>query len=175
MSQYDAHNRSVFSDGLNRFVELQIKPKLLTMCKNVAQTIVDAIDSNFTLPEGSDEFPVFTGNLHDATGVGVYCDGVLSSFIPTAIASEAQTEFTATALDAVNSTEFFGSELLQQALSEAATRFESGVWIVLFSTVPYAYRVNTQGSPIGRGAGFFDALQETLLTDVLAGLQPIAL
>ena len=167
MSQSDAHNRNVFADGLKRFAEQQIKPKLLAMCKNVAQTIVDVIDGNFTPPEGTDEFPVFTGNLHDATGVGVYCDGVLSSFIPTAIATEAQTENIGM--------EFFGSELLQQALSEAATQFESGVWIVLFSTVPYAYKINTQGSPIGRGAGFFEALQETLLTDVLAGLQPIAL
>ena len=167
MSQYDAHNRNVFADGLKRFAEQQIKPKLLAVCKNVAQTIVDSIDGNFTLPEGTDEFPVFTGNLHDATGVGVYCDGVLSSFIPTAIATEAQTENIGM--------EFFGSALLQQALSEAAMQFESGVWIVLFSTVPYAYKINTQGSPIGRGAGFFEALQETLLTDVLAGLQPIAL
>ena len=167
MSQYEAHNRNVFADGLKRFAEQQIKPKLLDMCKNVAQTIVNAIDGNFTLPEGTDEFPVFTGNLHDATGVGVYCDGVLSSFIPTAIATENQTD--------ESGMEFFGSELLQQALSEAAMQFESGVWIVLFSTVPYAYKINTQGSPIGRGVGFFEALQETLLTDVLAGLQPIAL
>lgn len=167
MSQYDAQNRNVFSSGLQRFVEQQIKPKLLAMCKEVAQKIVDVIDGNFAPPDGTDEFPVFTGNLHDATGVGVYCDGVLSSFIPTAMAAESQTD--------ANGMGVFGSELLQQALSEAVIQFESGVWIVLFSTVPYAYKVNTEGSQIGRGAGFFEALQETLLTDVLAGLQPIAL
>lgn len=165
MSQYDAYNRTVFSDGLNRFVEQQIKSKLLAMCKEVAQTIVDVIDGNFTLPDGTDEFPVWSSNLHDATGVGVYSDGVLSSFVPTARAAKSQTD--------ESGMEFFGSELLQQALSEAATQFEKGVWIVLFSTVPYAYKINTQGSSIGRGVGFFEALQETLLTDVLAGLQPI--
>ena len=165
MSQYEAQNRDVFSEGLKRFVEQQIKPKLLAMCKEVAQTIVDAIDGNFTLPDGTDEFPVFTGNLHDATGVGVYSDGVLSSFIPTARATKSQTD--------ESGMDVFGSELLQQALSEAAMQFQNGVWIVLFSTVPYAYKINTQGSPIGRGVGFFEALQETLLTDVLAGLQPI--
>lgn len=167
MSQYDAQNRTVFSNGLTRFVEQQIKPKLLAMCKEVAQTIVDAIDGNFTPPNGTDQFPVWSSNLHDATGVGVYCDGALSSFIPTARATAAQTDGGMAGI--------FGLELLQQALSEAVTQFQNGVWIVLFSTVPYAYKINTQGSPIGRGAGFFETLQETLLTNVLAGLQPIAL
>ncbi|MCM1216515.1 MAG: hypothetical protein NC209_03880 [Alistipes sp.] len=167
MSQYDAHNSNVFSAGLKRFAELQIKPKLLAMCKSVAQTIVDTIDGNFVAPEGSDQFPVWSSNLHDATGVGVYCDGALSAFIPTARATEAQTNG--------GETWIFGSELLQQAIANAATQFTSGIWIVLFSSVPYAYEVNTQGSPKGRGVGFFEALQETLLTDVLAGLKPIAL
>lgn len=166
MSQYDTHNSNVFSAGLKRFVEQQIKPKLLSMCKNVAQTIVDVIDGNFAPPEGTDQFPIWSSNLHDATGVGVYCDGALSSFLPTARATEAQTNNGETGI--------FGSELLQQAISNAATQFENGIWIVLFSSVPYAYKINTQGSPRGRGVGFFDALQETLLTDVLSGLQPIA-
>lgn len=165
MSQYSAHNRNVFSNGLTRFVEQQIKPKLLAMCKDVAQTIVDVIDSNFTLPKGSDEFPVWSSNLHDATGVGVYCDGVLSSFIPTTRATHAQT--------GGGTKRIFGSTLLQSAITNASTQFSNGIWIVLFSPVPYAYKINTQGSSIGRDVGFFEALQETLLCDVLAGLQPI--
>lgn len=167
MSQYDAQNRAVFSDGLKRFIEQQIKPKLLAMCKDVAQTIVNVIDGNFTPPNGTNQFPVWSSNLHDATGVGVYCDGVLSSFTPTARATTAQIDESITGI--------FGSKFLQQALANAATQFNSGLWIVLFSSVPYAYKVNTSGSPIGRGVGFFDALRETLLADVLAGLKPLAL
>lgn len=176
MSQYDAHSSNVFSAGLKRFAELQIKPKLLTMCKEVAQQLVLSIDDYFgefnppAVPAaGTTQFPVWFGQLHDATGVGVYCDGALSSFLPTKKALDSQPQ------SHNGITGIIGSEWLQEALSNASSEFATGIWIVLFSSVPYAYKINTQGSPRGRGVGFFEALKQTLLNDVLVGLQPVAL
>lgn len=167
MANHMAHNSKVFALGLKQFTEQQVKPKLLAMCKSVAQTIVGVIDGSFAMPDGTQQFPVWSANLHDATGVGVYCDGVLSSFIPTARATAAQTDGGTKGI--------FGSTLLQSAITNASTQFGKGIWIVLFSSVPYAYKINTQGSKRGRGVGFFEALKQTLLNDVIAGLKPIQL
>lgn len=166
MSNYMAHNSKGFSAGLRKFAD-GIKLKIADMLKSVAQTIVGVIDGNFAPPEGTEQFPIWSNNLHDATGIGVYVDGMLYSFIPTARATEAQSNGGTKGI--------FGSALLQQAITNASTQFGTGVWIVLFSSVPYAYKINMQGSKIGRGVGFFEALKQTLLDDVIAGLQPIRL
>ena len=165
MSDYTAHNSRVFKVGLNDYAERVVKAKLVAMLKSVAQTLVGVIDGSFVMPDGTTQFPVDTANLHDATGVGVYADGAIQHFIPTARATKAQSYGGVKGI--------FGSPLLQAAISNGTTQFSKGIWIVLFSTVPYAYKINTQGSKIGRGAGFFEALKQTLLNDVISGLQPI--
>ena len=165
MSDYTAHNSKVFKVGLNDYAERVIKAKLVAMLKSVAQTLVGVIDGNFVMPDGTTQFPVDTANLHDATGVGVYADGAIQHFIPTARATKAQSDGGVKGI--------FGSPLLQAAISNGATQFSKGIWIVLFSTVPYAYKINKKKKKIGRGAGFFEALKQTLLNDVISGLQPI--
>ena len=165
MSSYTAHNSKVLGNGVKQYTERVIKAKLVAMLKTVAQAIVGIIDGNFTMPDGSEQFPVYTANLHDATGVGVYSDGAVQYFIPTKRATDAQHD------SSYNF--FYGSDLLRQAISNGATQFAKGIWIVLFSTVPYAYKINTQGSRIGRGVNFFETLKQTLLSDVISGLQPI--
>ena len=166
MADYTAHNSKVFKVGLKDYSERVIKAKLETMLRSVAERLVAYIDGGFTPPMGTKQFPVRTGNLHDATGVGVYIDGRLSSYIPTAIAVDQQTNQGEIGID--------GSINLRNALQAATSQFATGIWIVLFSTVSYAYKINTQGSKWGRGVGFFDALGETLFQNVITGLQPIA-
>lgn len=165
MSDYTAHNSKVFKIGVEQYKERVIKAKLVAMCKSVAQTLVAVIDGSFVMPDGTTQFPVLTANLHDATGVGVYCDGTIQHFIPTAKATKAQSDGATKGI--------FGSALLQSAISSGATQFTKGIWIVLFSTVPYAYKITTQGSKRGRGVGFFEALKQSLLNDVIANLKPI--
>lgn len=167
MSDYTAHNSKVFKVGLNDYAERVIKAKIVAMLKSVAQTLVDIIDGSFVMPDGNEQFPVFTANLHDATGVGVYSDGAVQYFIPTKRATDAQHD------SSYNF--FYGSDLLRQAISNGATQFAKGIWIVLFSTVPYAYEINEYGSSKGRGAGFFESLKNTLLKDVLSNLKPTTL
>lgn len=165
MADYTAHNSKVFKVGLKNYTESVIKSKLEALLRSVAERLVIYIDGGFTPPYGTTQFPVDTGNLHDATGVGVYIDGRLSSYIPTAIAVEQQTNKAEIAID--------GSINLKLALQAATSQFAKGIWIVLFSTVSYAYKINTQGSSRGRGVGFFDGLGELLFQNVVAGLQPI--
>ena len=165
MNGNTAHNSKVFKVGLNNYAERVIKVKLETMLRGVAEKLVAYIDGGFIPPYGNMQFPVDTGNLHDATGVGVYIDGRLSSYLPTAIAVEQQTNQGEIGID--------GSIALRNAVQAAATQFSKGIWIVLFSTVSYAYKINTQGSKRGRGVGFFDGLGEVLFQNVITGLQPI--
>lgn len=166
MSTHATHNAKVFKAGLKDFAEREIKTRIESMLRSVAQKLVSYIDGGFTPPSGTRQFPVYTGNLHDATGVGVYVDGRLSSYVPTAIAVEQQTDKAQIGID--------GSISLRLALQAATTKFAKGMWIVLFSTVPYAYKINTEGSAWGRGAGYFDSLGEILFQNVITGLQPIA-
>ena len=171
MSNHTAHNSQVFKVGLKNSSEKQIKPMLVAMLKNVAKRLVDYVDSSFggfnppKVPSaGNTQFPVWFGQLHDATGVGVYVDGVLSSFLPTKRALDTQPQ------DGY----IIGSTFLQNALNNATSQFSKGIWIVLFSAVPYAYKINTQGSKWGRGVGFFKNFEDYLLNDVIANLKPIA-
>lgn len=165
MSDYTAHNAKVFKVGLNDYAERVIKAKFEAMLRSVAERLVAYIDGGFTPPSGTIQFPIDTANLHDATGVGVYIDGRLSSYIPTSIATDQQTNEGEIGID--------GSINLRLALQAATSQFATGIWIVLFSAVSYAYKINTQGSSRGRGAGFFDGLAETLFQNVITGLHPI--
>lgn len=166
MSDYTTHNTAVFKRGLNDYSKRVIQARIETMLRSVAEKLVYYIDGGFTPPYGNKQFPVYTGNLHDATGVGVYIDGRLSAYLPTAIAVEQQTNRGEIGID--------GSIALRNAVQAAASRFSKGMWIVLFSSVSYACKINLQGSTRGRGAGFFDGLGEILFQNVITGLQPIS-
>lgn len=168
MSEHTAHNLKVFKVGVEDFSEHVIKAKLVAMLKSVAQDLVNYIDGAFMpwerLIGGNDNFPVWEGQLHDATGVGVYVDGALASYMPTTKAFEPQY---------YEGEVVVGAPRLQAALQAGATTFGKGIWIVLFSAVPYAYQINTYGSRRHRGQDFFEKLRQTLLSDVINGLRPI--
>lgn len=164
-----AENKRVFSKLLKQRVEDIVKPKLVGILNNVSDWMVQCVDESFIPFEyhggGSDIFPIWESQLRDATGVGVYIDGALTSYKPTARGANPQSYG--------KDTNIIGTERLDMALQEAVGEFSSGIWIVLFSAVPYAYKVNTEGSPWGRGIEFFDTLEETLKIEVFANLQPL--
>lgn len=160
---YTAYNKSVLMKGLTVHVRNVITPELVNVLKRVAQQIVTAIDTGAYIPE-------YTGNLHDATGVAVYADGAVVSFLPTKkAAKKAKTGF-----GGVNHYEIDGNEFLTRTIAEASTTFAKGVWFVVFSTVPYAYYIDANGSPLGRGQGFFKKTYGDAVNEILAGLRPIA-
>lgn len=161
------NNQAVLEAGLRDYYEKHIKPELISVLRSVASQMVEIIDGNFKLPAGTDNYPVYTGNLHDATGVGVYVDGKVISFLPTEYANSPQMNLE------TNEENIVGREELEQAIDEASATFSTGIWIVIFSAVSYAYKVNMVGSPAQRGKGFFKRLRNSLASQVLSGLVPI--
>lgn len=160
---YTAYNKSVLMKGLTVHVKNVITPDLVNVLKRVAQQIVTAIDTGNYIPE-------YTSNLHDATGVAVYADGAVVSFLPTKKA----TKKAKTGFGGVNHYGIDGNEFLTRTIAEASTTFAKGVWFVVFSTVPYAYYIDANGSPLGRGQGFFKKTYGDAVNEILAGLRPIA-
>lgn len=160
---YQKQNLTALMNGIKMHVKGVITPQLIAVLTAKAQQVVAYIDSGADIPE-------YLGNLHDATGIGVYADGAVRSFIPTKHAKKQGKS----GFDGVNHCGIDGSAFLQQAISEASTRFAKGIWFVIFSAVPYAYHVNAKGSPLGRGQGFFKKVTDLSINEILAGLRPIA-
>ena len=142
MGKYD--NMKVFKRGLNVFVEQKVKPHLTVILAEVAQDVVDYIDQ-ISSEKKADGLPILTGALHDASGVGVYRDGILAAYRPRQIynTQEASGEM------------FSPEDMFDYALSWGAKKFPTGIWLVVFSAMPYAAQIDEEGSPIGRGQGFF--------------------
>lgn len=150
-----AHNAKVMKEQCTYFLKGVAKPQLVAMLRSVAEEIVAAIDGNGNIP-------IYTGNLHDATGVGVYVDGALSQYIPTKIATKKQKS----GFGNTNWYDIDGSLFLQSAMADAATEFNSGCWIVLFSAVPYAFHIDER-------TNFFSQTVGELAQSVLLGLVPL--
>lgn len=159
MSGHRAHNGKVFKVGLDNFAKNSVTPILIEIGKESAQLLVDFVDGKFVLPDGTTQFPVDTANLRDATGAAVYANGRTEYFVPTAKATKPQS---------YNGTKgLVGSDLLKTAIAAASTTYSSGVWVVIFSAVPYAFKINEQGSKIGRGVGFFEVLTQYILSEAI--------
>lgn len=158
---YQSQNLNVLKEGMKMFVKNVAQPQLVSILRQKAQEVVQLIDSGL--------IPEYTANLHDATGCAVYADGAISAFIPTKRAQKQGKS----GFDGVNHYGIDGTAFLQQAISEASTKFAKGVWFVVFSAVPYAYHIDAKGSPLGRGQDFFKTIRGTAVNDILAGLRAI--
>lgn len=137
-------NLEVIKRGLNNFVKQRVKPHITSILTEVAQDVVDYIDQISSKTDAVG-LPVYTGALHDASGVGVYRDGILAAYRPRQIYNSK--ESTGQMLSPEN--------MLDYALSWGAQKFPTGIWLVVFSAIPYAAQIDEEGSPIGRGQGFF--------------------
>lgn len=160
---YQKQNLDKLMQGCKMFIKNVAQPKLVEVLSQKADKIVELIDSGL--------IPEYTANLHDATGVAVYVDGTIKRFVPTARAQKA----TSSGYDGINHYGIWGSDFLEMAIYEASTRFSKGVWFVIFSAVPYAYRIDMQGSPKEeeRGRNFFSTIRDAAINDIIAGLKPI--
>lgn len=173
-SGFMERNKTVITVGCKNFIEKTAKPRLIRMLTQIAQGMVDLIDGAFTPvppyhrdPEsGNADFPVWHGQLRDATGVAIYDNGRVLKFLPTKKADEHPQSDRKRGISHI-----VGREWLERAISEASGMCSKGLWIVLFSSVPYAADVNRIGSPAGRGAMYFDRLSDRQLADILFNLE----
>jgi hypothetical protein len=151
------HNIKAIKKQYTIFINSVYKPKIVDMLQRVAAEIVQEIDSN------KFNIPVLTSNLKDATGVAVYVDGRVSMYLPTKRATKLQRSGfhgrTERGID--------GNLYLQRTINDASTYFQTGVWIVFYSAVPYAFYIND-------ATGFFNATIKDLANRILSGLKPIS-
>lgn len=168
-------NKTVLTVGCRNYIETVAKPRLIRMLTRIAEGMVAVIDGAWTpwsvmsdgkLPYGGNvDFPVWYGQLHDSTGVAIYAGGAMLKFLPTKKALDSQPQ------SAAGVSHIIGMEWLNKAMAEAKGQCSKGLWIVLFSSVPYAAKINENGSIWGRGAHYFDRLSDKELADILFNLE----
>ena len=126
---------------------------LLNVLYKVAQDVMEYIDSQKVIP-------IYTGNLKDATGIGVYRNGVLKKYVPSRIATVPQSS----GFHHRNEYDIWGHQYLSDAL-EAASKEEygKGIWIVLFSAVPYAFYIEDRDA-------FFSDIKDVMLNAIISEL-----
>lgn len=127
--------------------------RLLNVLYTAAQDVMEYIDSQKVIP-------IYTGNLKDATGIGVYRNGVLKSYVPSQIATRPQSS----GFHHKNVYDIWGHQYLSDAL-EAASKEEygKGIWIVLFSAVPYAFYIEDRDA-------FFSDIKDVMLNAIISEL-----
>lgn len=124
MTDWTAHNKRVFFNGVTDYKNA-IETRINKVFAAVAESVIVYI-------EGAGTIPVCTGNLSDSTGVGIYRNGQLTSYAPAQKAIVPQS---------YKGQAVWGYQELVKALGLAATEFSRGIWIVVFSSVPYAVKV----------------------------------
>ncbi len=170
---YHADNVKVINKGMVNHIDKVAKPIIIGHLKAVAQRFVDIVDGRFVpfdhpLPYGGNEdYPVWYGQMHDATGVAIYDDGTTISYLPTKKALDSQPQHDA----GTGEGNIIGNTYLRNAIHEGATKFNKGLWMVVFCSVPYANIVNVKGSPWDRGKKFFDTLTQEVFDDIMTGLK----
>lgn len=146
------HNLEVIKKEATMFLGGVKKRELVAMLKEVAQATLDYIESQAAIPQ-------YTGNLHDATGVGVYVDGALTQYLPTKIA----TRYQSSGFHHRNEYKIDGNLYLQSALQDATTDFADRIWIVIFSAVPYAFYIEDRDA-------YFSEIKDFVKGKITTGL-----
>lgn len=121
MGKFTSHNLSVIGKRFGT------KASSKAFTKKMASSLSGIADR--VMQVAYDEIPVDTWNLMEGTGIGVYVNGILTAFRYDEMATESREGH-------------WGRDTLSKALSAGASRFGSGVWVVAFSTMPYAASVD---------------------------------
>lgn len=127
--------------------------RLLNVLYTAAQDVMEYIDSQKVIP-------IYTGNLKDATGIGVYSNGVLKKYVPSQIATRPQSS----GFHHKNVYDIWGHQYLSDALEAASKEdYSKGIWIVLFSAVPYAFYIEDRDA-------FFSDIKDVMLNAIISEL-----
>lgn len=142
------HNNKVFQKAMDAY-RADIEKKVLGVMESVARNIFEDVSNTF-YNQGDDYMPFYTGNLRDSTGLGIYYNGALSTLIPPRVADNPQNYFQ------VGHWEFdiWGFQFIREAL-DATSDFNKGIWVVLYSTAPYAKYTDDNGTIRYWDAGWF--------------------
>ena len=176
MSNYHSNNVQVLKRGLEQYSEV-IASKIAAVCREAVQELYDEVDRLFSpkvpswiskdeLIGGSDYFPIWTGQLRNSTGAAVYWNGVIYSLIQNPLLPNEPQDYN-------GQEEIYGDAWLQNAIEQGYSKYGRGLWIVLFSAVPYAAEIDLFGSVRGRGMNYFEKLKDIVKGLVMNGLLPL--
>lgn len=130
MKNWRSHNQKAFKAEVERY-KAYLHRQLVAAMTRVAEGVLAEIETRVGMP-------FYTGNLSDSTGVGVYVDGVLETYMPRQLATQPQTYF---------GEEVWGHEDLVDAIELGRSTFNTGIWIVVYSAVPYAASMEIYSDP----------------------------
>lgn len=156
MSDFHDRNIGLVTVAMKEFTATEAKREVLIRMRRIAARILDYIESNFD--DTSSQFPQYTANLHDATGIAIYDDGRVEQYLPIARADNPQ--------KSPIGEEEWGFEELSHVVRQGSAKYNNGLWLVLFSASSYSEEIEDIGSPIGRGKGFFTWLWDVLSIDI---------
>lgn len=159
------HNLEVIKKQSKYFIDGIKKRKLVSILRGVVSSMANYISTA--------DIPEYSGHLRDATGVALYVDGALNHFVPT-ISSSSRPQ--SSGFHYRNEYGINGVEYLKNTVNDATTDFSDGIWIVLFSAVPYAYFLNYPQlvSNLSKvQGGFFNNISEEFIQKILTGLEPL--
>lgn len=144
----------------------QVEKNILKLCQSAIAELYKVHSDGFKGERGTHQFPKWSGELAASTGAAIYCNGVFDSFVPNIYITKQQLDDQGNEID--------GRSLLESAIAAGATQYTKGIWIVLYSTVPYAAKINLEGSAIiHRGVAFFDRLKHVIIDAIMNGIEPI--
>lgn len=163
-SPWVTYNNSVITNSVKLLVA-EVEKEILIALRGVADKMIEYIEG-----EADVSIPIYTGNLHDATGVAVYANGKVEYLrVPNPKATKRQH----TGPSMGDRRNISGHFFLMKSISEGTTVFNNGIWIVLFSAVPYAAHIDTLGSLLGRGKEYFWQAREEFTNMVMQSLTPV--
>lgn len=142
-----AHNEKIF-EQLIQEAAAEIEVRVKTLLSSFAYGVYDMISST-TRNTGDGNLPFYSGNLRDGTGVGLYYEGALIKLIPPKRATRTQS--------CKGYRRISGSAFIQQALADTSA-YPTGLWVVLYSTVPYAVQIEQFGSKYWNSGWFEEGL-----------------
>ena len=150
MGKYTKQNMDTVNTALTAFSVSVFMSVVLPKLVDVAKDVADYID-RISTETGEDGLPLFTGALHDTTGIGIYYQGSLVGVERPAQLYNLQSSMPSYQQD------FDPDTVFNEALKNAGATSKDGAWMVIFAAAPYAIEVNTDGSYAKnpRGEGFF--------------------
>ena len=154
-------NVEIFNHGMQQAARI-IEDNIF----DALDTIATELMNNY---HNEDNIPVVTGNLADSTGIGIYMKGSLIKYIPNQIAEVPRVGiFGVRAMtgEIGISEEVWGANQLDIALDWGDWYYNDGIWLVLFSTMPYAIDVDLRTS-------FFQDFESELRDYVISKINSI--
>lgn len=142
MGRFTQHNMAVIQKAAKR-------PSTERMFDKEMGESLSAI-ADYVMEMMEEQIPFDTGNLHDSTGIGIYVNGVLTAFRYQRAAN-------------VNRDGKWGYMELNRAFAAGAMQYSSGVWLVAFSTMPYAAKIDELTEYFSEG--FRDELKDLVTNE----------